>query len=175
MFRLFSFFCLNSFLQFANMVQGKNLPVRVNLFLIVNPQPWFHKVWAIVRPMLSDEFASKVFMIPESQLSEHLRDGYEQFLPDEMATSSGSTNTKQVVTDYIDYRIFLETGRVPMRLSTITTTESPKPSELKKTLTMESSSSQQSSPTKVAGVVASPPCNLRRMFWFKKKPVALQT
>lgn len=67
-----------------------------------------------MRPMLSDEFAKKVFMIPETQLAEHLMEGYEKFLPDEMTTSSGQMSTQKVVSDYIQYRTFLETGRVPM-------------------------------------------------------------
>jgi len=97
-----------------NMLQGKTIPVRVELFLIVNPKPWFNKVWSIMRPMLSDEFAKKVIMISETQLPEHLMEGYENFLPDEMSTSSGQMNTQEVISDYLQYRIFLETGRVPM-------------------------------------------------------------
>eukprot|EP00957_Ditylum_brightwellii_P192493 14656319-Ditylum_brightwellii.AAC.1 len=35
------------------------VPVRVRLFLIVNPPSWFGKIWKIMRPMLSDDFAKK--------------------------------------------------------------------------------------------------------------------
>jgi len=97
-----------------NMLQGKTLPVRVNLFLIVNPPTWFNKVWSIMKGMLSEEFAKKVHMIPESQLSEHLATGYENFLPDDMAT--GQVCTHDLVRDFVQYRIFVETGHVPIQM-----------------------------------------------------------
>ena len=97
-----------------NMLQGKTLPVRVNLFLIVNPPAWFNKVWSIMKGMLSEEFAKKVHMIPESQLSQHLATGYENFLPDDMAT--GQVCTRALVRDFVQYRIFLETGHVPIQM-----------------------------------------------------------
>ena len=96
-----------------NMLQGKTLPVRVNLFLIVNPPTWFNKVWTIMKGMLSEDFAQKVYMIPESQLSEHLAAGYESFLPDDMA--NGQVDTRALVGDFVQYRVFFETGRMPMR------------------------------------------------------------
>jgi CRAL/TRIO domain len=92
--------------QFMEMLQGKRIPVRVNLFLIVNPPRWFNKVWAMMRPMLSEEFSKKVHMIQESQLSEFLAPGFEAYLPDEMITGQAKTDT--IVTDFVAYRLYRE-------------------------------------------------------------------
>lgn len=92
--------------EFMQMLQGNRLPARVELFLIVNPKPWFDKVWKLMRPMLSDEFASKVFMIQETELKNHFHHGYNEFLPDEFQT--GQASTTDMVTDFVTYRLCFE-------------------------------------------------------------------
>ena len=87
-------------------LQGKLTPVNVTHFLIVNPPPWFGKVWSIMKPMLSTDFQKKVKMIPECELATYLRAGFEKFLPDDMAM--GEANTDELVRDWITYRNFLE-------------------------------------------------------------------
>jgi hypothetical protein len=98
-------FSVNYCLQFMQMLQGKN-PVRVRLFLIVNPPGWFGKIWAIMKPMLAPDFRKKVHMIPESRLNEFLADGYQQYAPDDM--EGGQQNTEQLVRDFITYRKLVE-------------------------------------------------------------------
>lgn len=88
--------------QFMQALQGKMVPTRVSLFLIVNPPKWFGKVWAIMKPMLSKSFAKKVHMIPEDRLEDFLMSGYEQYLPDEFAC--GFARTEEICEDYIDFR-----------------------------------------------------------------------
>jgi hypothetical protein len=91
--------------QFMMMLQGK-VPARVRLFLIVNPPGWFDSIWAIMKNMLAKEFRKKVHVIPESRVSEFLRDGYEAFLPDEMA--DGKASTEDMVKDFVTYRTSVE-------------------------------------------------------------------
>ena len=97
----FENFSVNYCLQFMQMLQGK-VPVRVRLFLIVNPPSWFGKIWAIMKPMLSPDFRKKVYMIPESRLNEFLAEGYQQYAPDDM--EGGQQSTEQLVQDFITYR-----------------------------------------------------------------------
>lgn len=92
--------------DFMKMLQGGRIPVRVQLFLIVNPKPWFKYVWSIMSPMLSEEFRAKVQMIPESLLVEYLADGYDQYLPDEM--ESGKAPTSTIVQNFVRHRLRVE-------------------------------------------------------------------
>ena len=94
-------FDVNYCWQFMMMLQGR-IPVRVRLFLIVNPPSWFDKIWYIMKPMLSSDFRKKVFVIHEDKLMEHLAEGAEEYLPDEMET--GKADTDAIVQDFITYR-----------------------------------------------------------------------
>lgn len=91
--------------QFMKMLQG-SVPVRVELFLIVNPPSWFGNIWKIMKRMLSYSFRRKVHMIPEEKLSKYLMNGYEDFLPDDVST--GYADTDSMVKDFIAYRKYIE-------------------------------------------------------------------
>ena len=93
---------------FMSMLQGQIIPVHVELFLIVDPPTWFPTIWKIMKPMLSGQFRRKVKMIPSSELSKHLCEGYEKFLPDEMQFQNGQANTTEIVRDFITYRQHVE-------------------------------------------------------------------
>lgn len=101
----FSNFSISYCHNFMMMLQGK-IPVRVRLFLIVNPPSWFGKIWSIMKPMLSSEFRKKVHMIPENKLGDFLMNGYENYLPDDLTT--GKASTDEMVKDFIAYRKFME-------------------------------------------------------------------
>jgi len=101
----FTNFSVNYCFQFMLMLQGR-VPVRVRLFLIINPPSWFNKIWNIMKPMLSADFQKKVFIIPEVQLSKYLEEGYEDKLPDDI--KCGSLDTEQMVSDFIAYRKYVE-------------------------------------------------------------------
>lgn len=88
--------------QFLQALQGKQVPTKVQLFLIVNPPRWFGQVWRVMRPMLSKDFARKVYIIKERRLGDFLMDGYEQFLPDEFA--NGWKNTDEMLEDLLDLK-----------------------------------------------------------------------
>jgi len=98
-------FSVDYCLQFMKMLQGK-IPVRVRMFLIVNPPGWFGTIWSIMKPMLSKDFRKKVAVIPETKLSKYLSEGFEDFLPDEFA--GGRASTDDIVKDYVAYRKSIE-------------------------------------------------------------------
>jgi len=91
--------------QFMMILQGR-VPVRVRLFLIVNPPSWFGKIWNIMKPMLAEDFRKKVFMIPCAELSDHLEANFEDKLPDDIEI--GKVDTQRMVSDFIEYRKCIE-------------------------------------------------------------------
>lgn len=98
-------FSVDYCLQFMKMLQGR-IPVRVRMFLIVNPPWWFSSIWKIMKPMLTEDFRKKVSVIDESELSNYLSKGFEEFLPDEFA--DGRASTEDIVKDFIAYRKSVE-------------------------------------------------------------------
>lgn len=101
----FANFSVSYCLNFMKMLQGRT-PVRVRLFLIVNPPSWFGKIWNIMKGMLAPDFRKKVHMIKEEKLSEFLEAGFETYLPDDMV--SGLGKTEDMVKDFVTYRKFVE-------------------------------------------------------------------
>jgi len=47
--------------SFFDTMQGR-FPCRVRLFIIANPPSWFSMVWRLIRPMMTKQFADKVFL-----------------------------------------------------------------------------------------------------------------
>jgi hypothetical protein len=93
-------------LQFMETLQGRKAPVKVNLFLIVNPPKWFGKVWNIMKPMLSSKFVQKVHMISETELPRFLKPGYVTYLPDEF--QGGQVSLNDLARDFVSYRALME-------------------------------------------------------------------
>jgi hypothetical protein len=89
--------------QFMYTLQGKLAPMKVDLFLIVNPPGWFDRIWKIMKPMLGASFRSKVHMIPQERLNEYLHEGFEVYLPDEM-TGIGKANASSLVGEFVAFR-----------------------------------------------------------------------
>lgn len=98
-------FSVSYCLQFMQLLQGR-IPVRVRMFLIVNPPGWFGKIWAIMKPMLASDFRKKVHMIQESDLKNFLAEGFESVLPDDVAC--GKASTADIVKDFVEYRMSVE-------------------------------------------------------------------
>jgi len=98
-------------LQFMEALQGKMGPIKVDLFLIVNPPSWFDKVWQIMKPMLSSKFRAKVHMIHQDKLEKYLAKGYEKYLPQELA--NGQVDVASHVEDFIQYRKYVEKRILP--------------------------------------------------------------
>ena len=59
-----------------------------------------------MKPMLAADFRKKVHMIPEDKLGEFFEDGFEAYLPDDVA--SGKAPTAAMVQDYVAYRKSIE-------------------------------------------------------------------
>jgi hypothetical protein len=59
-----------------------------------------------MKPMLSADFRKKVSVIPESELSNFLSKGFEEFLPDEF--TDGRASTDDIVKDFVAYRKSVE-------------------------------------------------------------------
>jgi len=97
----FTNFSVSYCLNFMKMLQGR-IPVRVRLFLIVNPPSWFGQIWDIMKSMLAKDFQKKVHMIPASDLSKYLSDGYEHHLPNEL--EGGMASATKIVQDFISFR-----------------------------------------------------------------------
>ena len=98
-------FSVSYCLQFMTMLQGR-IPVRVRLFLIVDPPSWFGLIWSIMKPMLTKDFQKKVHMMPSSDLSKFLAEGFEQYLPNEL--DGGMISSDEIVNDFITHRKFVE-------------------------------------------------------------------
>merc|ERR1712151_1021981 len=101
----FTNFSVSYCYEFMMMLQGR-VPVRVRLFLIVNPPSWFGAIWKIMRPMLAADFRKKVHVIKEDKIGEFLEAGYETYLPDEMEL--GKADTEAIVKDFVSYRTKVE-------------------------------------------------------------------
>jgi hypothetical protein len=99
-------FDVNFCYQFMMALQAAVVPASVELFLIVNPPSWFGAIWKIMRPMLAPSFRKKVKVIKEAMLPKYLMEGYENFLPDDLAT--GSVNTASLAEDFVTYRMSVE-------------------------------------------------------------------
>eukprot|EP00568_Trieres_chinensis_P005759 CAMPEP_0183292292 /NCGR_PEP_ID=MMETSP0160_2-20130417/1398_1 /TAXON_ID=2839 ORGANISM="Odontella Sinensis, Strain Grunow 1884" /NCGR_SAMPLE_ID=MMETSP0160_2 /ASSEMBLY_ACC=CAM_ASM_000250 /LENGTH=298 /DNA_ID=CAMNT_0025453219 /DNA_START=10 /DNA_END=906 /DNA_ORIENTATION=+ len=94
--------------QFMMMLQGR-VPVRVRLFLIVDPPGWFDSIWKIMKTMLSKDFQKKVHMIPASELSKHLEKDCEENLPDDI--QCGKASTDDIVSDFVAFRKYMESKK----------------------------------------------------------------
>ena len=106
-------FEVNYCYQFMMTLQAFTVPVTVQLFLIVNPPSWFGVIWRIMKPMLAPSFRKKVKVIKERMLHKYLKEGFENYLPDDL--SCGRENTEALVRDFIAWRKcaegqFLEEG-----------------------------------------------------------------
>jgi hypothetical protein len=87
-------------------LQGRCVPTRVGLFLIVNPPSWFGSIWRITKPMLSEDFRKHVHMIKVADMSEFLAPGFKHFLPDDM--HGGKAPTDAVIKNFIAERKIIE-------------------------------------------------------------------
>jgi hypothetical protein len=87
-------------------LQGAMVPVKVQLFLIVNPPTWFGAIWRIMKGMLLPSFRRKVKICNEDAITKYLKSDYQKFLPDDM--KSGTVPTDKLVADFIAYREHVE-------------------------------------------------------------------
>jgi CRAL/TRIO domain len=90
-----------------SLLQNK-IPVRVNVFLIVNPPKSFGRIWNLTKPLLEKSFRDKVKIVQNTNdLSKYLAKGFLDFLPDDFE-GVGLASTNTMVKDYVTYRIAVE-------------------------------------------------------------------
>ena len=99
--------------QFMMTLQGYVVPVRVQLFLIVNPPSWFDVIWKIMKPMLVPSFRKKVKMIHQDELHKYLQEDYLTYLPDDGMKGIGQANTTELVEDFVSYRKYIDDVQHP--------------------------------------------------------------
>ena len=87
-------------------LQAFVVPVTVQLFLIVNPPSWCGVIWRLMKPMLAPSFRKKVKVIQETMLDKYLKEGFENFLPDDV--ESGLVDTEQLCLDFVAFRKYAE-------------------------------------------------------------------
>jgi len=92
--------------QFAHAIQGKLVPTRVKLILIVGATSE-EKTWKYLKPLLSPTYAKKVQFINEDQLGDYLMEGCDLYLPDEFRRL-GCKDCQELVEDYMDLKIYQE-------------------------------------------------------------------
>jgi len=104
----FSNFSVSYCHQFMMTLQGR-VPVRVRMFLIVNPPSWFGKIWSIMKSMLAADFRKKVHMIPETELHNFLAGDFKKDVPDDL--ECGGADTEGLAKDYVAYRKYIEAAK----------------------------------------------------------------
>jgi hypothetical protein len=104
-------FDVNYCFQFMLGLQGAMVPVKVQLFLIVNPPAWFGAIWQIMKPMLLPSFRRKVKIVKEQSIGKYLQADYLDYLPDDM--ESGIVPTEDLVADFVTYRRYVERADAP--------------------------------------------------------------
>jgi len=103
-------FSIAYFHNFILALQGRKIPIRVNMWLLVNTPVWFGSIWQIMRPMMTEDFRKKVCRINEKDLGQFMAKGYEQFLPNDM--KGGVLHADRIVQNYILERRHLECRNV---------------------------------------------------------------
>lgn len=99
-------FEINYCYQFMMALQGCMVPVKTQLFLIVNPPTWFGLIWRLMKPMLAPSFRKRVKICNEIKISKYLAPDFESYLPDDM--ESGQAKMDDIVQDFICFRRYAE-------------------------------------------------------------------
>jgi len=87
--------------NFFDTMQGR-FPCRVRLFLIVNPPSWFGAIWRLIRPMMTKQFAEKVFLPHGSEI-------FDFFDPENVPKVLGGTlDLEDMLHTFIKYRYEVE-------------------------------------------------------------------
>ncbi|CAJ1933081.1 unnamed protein product [Cylindrotheca closterium] len=91
---------------FAKAIQGKLVPTKVRLILVVGATKRFDNSWKQMKELLSPEYVKRFQFISEDKLRDYLMDGYEQFLPNEL--KGGFRDCMEMAEDYSDLKMYEE-------------------------------------------------------------------
>lgn len=71
--------------RLTQILEGHVIPASIVQILLVNPPPFFTKVWEVVWRTLPTWSSKKIYLINErNQLGNYLMEGYEDYLPDDL-------------------------------------------------------------------------------------------
>ncbi|KAI9008632.1 CRAL-TRIO domain-containing protein [Hyaloraphidium curvatum] len=88
--------------QFFAIIQGK-YPTRVRQFIMYNAPSWFGAVWKLIRPMMSEDFASRVSFVAKGEVASLYPDA--KHLPKALG---GELNEIEANRSFIKYRESVE-------------------------------------------------------------------
>ena len=77
-------FTVQYFHKLLMILQGRQVPTRVESLLIVNPPTWFGNIWTMMKTMMSADFSPKVHRISFNDLGKHLVPGFENYMPNDI-------------------------------------------------------------------------------------------
>lgn len=83
--------------------QGRKVPTKIPLILMVDPSKIAFQVWKIVRPMAPASLAKKMHFITNDKLGRYFGKDYQFHLPEELA--SGCVSSAEITEDYIDLKL----------------------------------------------------------------------
>mmetsp|Transcript_19267 Transcript_19267/g.32175 ORF Transcript_19267/g.32175 Transcript_19267/m.32175 type:complete len:293 (+) Transcript_19267:185-1063(+) len=87
---------------FFDTMQGR-FPMRVRMFLIVNPPSWFSTIWKVIRPMMTKDFAAKVKLPKKKDICKFVDD--PKTLPSEFG---GQVDVEESIKSFMTLRYQLE-------------------------------------------------------------------
>jgi membrane protease subunit (stomatin/prohibitin family) len=98
--------------KFLMLVQGRQVPVKVESVMFLNPPRWFGAVWGVLKTMMSSDFLkTKVHLISFHELfTRHLNPGAPEFLTNDIYLGQRPAN--DIVAEFIDERKHIESHKI---------------------------------------------------------------
>ncbi|CAJ1967843.1 unnamed protein product [Cylindrotheca closterium] len=106
-------------MRLTKITEGQVIPASIVQILIVNPPPFFERIWKIVRPAFSALFSRRIKLIPCDKLGNYLMEGYEEYLPDDFDIDG--RNALELVENWLD----VKTKEEQLRTTTAPLAECP--------------------------------------------------
>ena len=103
-------FSLSYWHKLMMMLQGRRVPTRVELFLILDPPSWFGSIWSITKPILTEAFRRNVHIITFNEMGKYVKQGYHNYMPDDVYF--GKADTGRIIENFIEYRKRVESARI---------------------------------------------------------------
>jgi len=93
--------------RILQVIQGQMVPTKVAVVLFVDAPKVFRQIWKVMQPFVSDALSKKVRFISDDKIGNYFEEGYQAYLPHEIASGWGSST--EMVEDYIDLKMFEDT------------------------------------------------------------------
>mmetsp|Transcript_12413 Transcript_12413/g.29552 ORF Transcript_12413/g.29552 Transcript_12413/m.29552 type:complete len:287 (+) Transcript_12413:23-883(+) len=92
--------------KMIRILQGDLVPTKVQNLLLVDPPEEFRNVWSLLEQLMPNAFHKKVRFVKQSKLGDFLKDGYNEYLPNDF--KRGWLSVDEVVEDYIDLKKYAD-------------------------------------------------------------------